>query len=52
VQGSFYTSTQQLPNWEDFTAGELVEYIDKNIVLFKQERRGLAGFSNGRIWRN
>lgn len=46
--GSFYTNSIVTGNWEDFTAKELVAYIDgKYRTLARRESRGIAGHSMG-----
>ena len=48
MMGSFYTNSAATGNWEDFTAGDLVSYIDKRYrTLARAESRGLAGHSMG-----
>ncbi len=48
MMGSFYTNSAATGNWEDFTAGDLVSYIDKKYrTLARAESRGLAGHSMG-----
>ncbi|MBX0289255.1 esterase family protein [Hymenobacter sp. HSC-4F20] len=47
-QGSFYTNSATNGPWADFTAKELVSFIDKNYrTLAKPASRGLAGHSMG-----
>ena len=47
-EGSFYTNSTLTGNWADFTAKELVEYVDKNFkTLANRESRGIAGHSMG-----
>ncbi len=47
-EGSFYSNSSLTGNWEDFTAKELVEYMDKNFrTLPSRESRGIAGHSMG-----
>ncbi|UOQ77516.1 alpha/beta hydrolase-fold protein [Hymenobacter sp. 5516J-16] len=47
-QGSFYTNSATNGPWADFTARELVSFIDKNYrTLAKPASRGLAGHSMG-----
>ncbi|MES1224011.1 MAG: alpha/beta hydrolase-fold protein [Bacteroidota bacterium] len=47
-QGSFYTNSALTGNWADFTAKELVEYIDKNFrTLPGRDSRGIGGHSMG-----
>ena len=46
--GSFYTNSSVTGNWEDFTAKELVNYIDTNYrTIAKAESRAIAGHSMG-----
>ncbi|MBN7817060.1 alpha/beta hydrolase [Algoriphagus pacificus] len=46
--GSFYSNSGYFGNWEDFTAFDLVEYIDKNYrTIAKKESRGITGHSMG-----
>lgn len=48
MMGSFYTNSAATGNWEDFTARDLVSYIDgKYRTLARAESRGLAGHSMG-----
>jgi len=48
MMGSFYTNSAATGNWEDFTAGDLVSYIDKKYrTLARAGSRGLAGHSMG-----
>ena len=48
MMGSFYTNSAATGNWEDFTARDLVNYIDKKYrTLARAESRGLAGHSMG-----
>jgi S-formylglutathione hydrolase FrmB len=47
-EGSFYSNSSLTGNWEDFTAKELVAYIDKNYrTIAKRESRGIGGHSMG-----
>jgi S-formylglutathione hydrolase FrmB len=47
-QGSFYTNSATNGPWADFTARELVSFIDKNYrTLAKPTSRGLSGHSMG-----
>ena len=47
-RGSFYTNSTFTGNWADFTAIDLVNYIDKNYrTLDNRESRGIAGHSMG-----
>ena len=46
--GSFYANSSVTGNWEDFTAKELVNYVDnKYRTIAKAESRGIAGHSMG-----
>lgn len=46
--GSFYVNSSVTGNWRDFTAKELVEYVDKNYrTLADANHRGIAGHSMG-----
>ena len=46
--GSFYVNSAVTGNWEDFTAKELVNYIDANYrTIAKAESRAIAGHSMG-----
>lgn len=46
--GSFYSNSELFGNWEDFTAIDLVNYIDKKYrTLAKKESRGITGHSMG-----
>ena len=46
--GSFYSNSGVFGNWEDFTAYDLVEYMDKNYrTLAGKESRGITGHSMG-----
>ena len=46
--GSFYVNSTSTGNWEDFTAKELVNYIDKNYrTIANAESRAIAGHSMG-----
>jgi len=46
--GSFYSNSGVFGNWEDFTAFDLVEYMDKNYrTLAGKESRGITGHSMG-----
>lgn len=48
MMGSFYTNSAATGNWEDFTAKDLVNYIDRKYrTLARAESRGLAGHSMG-----
>ena len=47
-EGSFYTNSALTGNWADFTARELVEYVDKNFkTIATRESRGIGGHSMG-----
>ncbi|HZY79570.1 MAG TPA: alpha/beta hydrolase-fold protein, partial [Cyclobacteriaceae bacterium] len=47
-EGSFYSNSTLTGNWDEFTAEELVAYVDKNYrTLAKRESRGIAGHSMG-----
>lgn len=47
-RGSFYTNSSFTGNWSDFTAQDLVKYIDDNYrTLQNRESRGIAGHSMG-----
>ncbi len=47
-QGSFYSNSDLIGNWSDFTAKELVSYIDQHYrTIAQRESRGLAGHSMG-----
>jgi hypothetical protein len=47
-EGSFYTNSALTGNWADFTARELVEYVDKNFrTIASRESRGIGGHSMG-----
>ncbi len=46
--GSFYSNSDVFGQWEDFTAFELVEYIDENYrTLANKNSRGITGHSMG-----
>lgn len=46
--GSFYTNSSLTGNWADFTAKELVEYVDKHFkTITNRNGRGIAGHSMG-----
>jgi pimeloyl-ACP methyl ester carboxylesterase len=46
--GSFYSNSQIFGNWEDFTAFDLVKYMDDNFrTIAKSESRGITGHSMG-----
>jgi S-formylglutathione hydrolase len=48
MMGSFYTNSAATGNWEDFTARDLVNFIDRKYrTLARAESRGLAGHSMG-----
>ncbi|WP_336514719.1 alpha/beta hydrolase [Pollutibacter soli] len=47
-EGSFYSNSSLTGNWADFTAKELVEYIDKNFrTIANRDSRGISGHSMG-----
>lgn len=47
-EGSFYSNSTLIGNWEDFESKELVEYMDKNFkTIANRESRGIAGHSMG-----
>ena len=47
-RGSFYTNSKLNGNWADFTAIDVVKYIDNNYrTIPKKESRGIAGWSMG-----
>ena len=47
-RGSFYTNSSMAGNWADFTALDLVEYIDNNYkTIACRESRGVTGHSMG-----
>lgn len=47
-EGSFYSNSALTGNWSDFTAKELVEYVDKNFkTIANRESRGIGGHSMG-----
>ena len=47
-EGSFYTNSSLTGNWADFTAKELVEYVDKNFrTMATRESRAIGGHSMG-----
>lgn len=46
--GSFYSNSVIFGNWEDFTAYDLVDYMDKNFrTIARKESRGITGHSMG-----
>jgi pimeloyl-ACP methyl ester carboxylesterase len=46
--GSFYSNSTHFGNWEDFTAMDLVAYIDSHYrTIDKKESRGITGHSMG-----
>ncbi len=46
--GSFYSNSEVFGNWEDFTAYDLVEYMDKNYrTIADKNSRGITGHSMG-----
>ncbi len=47
-RGSFYTNSSLTGNWSDFTAKDLVTYVDQNYRTLKNpESRGISGHSMG-----
>jgi len=47
-RGSFYTNSSLTGNWADFTAKDLVGYVDQNYrTIPNREARGIAGHSMG-----
>ena len=47
-RGSYYTNSSLTGNWSDFTAKDLVTYVDQNYRLLKNSKsRGISGFSMG-----
>ncbi len=47
-EGSFYTNSALTGNWADFTAREMVEYVDKNFrTIATRDSRGIGGHSMG-----
>ncbi len=47
-QGSFYSNSGVFGDWEDFTAFDLVRYMDENYrTIPKKESRGITGHSMG-----
>ncbi len=47
-RGSYYTNSSLTGNWADFTAKDLVTYMDKKYrTIAKKESRGIAGHSMG-----
>ncbi len=47
-RGSFYTNSSLTGNWSDFTAKDLVNYVDQKYrTLQNRESRGIAGHSMG-----
>ncbi len=47
-EGSFYSNSSLIGNWDEFESKELVEYIDKNFrTMANRESRGIAGHSMG-----
>ncbi len=47
-RGSYYTNSSLTGDWADFTAKDLVSYIDKNYrTIPERESRGIAGHSMG-----
>ena len=46
--GSFYSNSEYFGNWEDFTAYDLVSYVDKNYkTIDSKDSRGITGHSMG-----
>jgi len=46
--GSFYSNSGVFGDWEDFTAIDVVSYVDKNFrTIASREGRGIAGHSMG-----
>jgi len=46
--GSFYSNSRLFGNWEDFTAYDLVKYMDSHFrTLANRESRGITGHSMG-----
>jgi len=47
-RGSFYSNSSLTGNWADFTAGDLVKYVDQHYrTIPNRESRGIAGHSMG-----
>lgn len=47
-EGSFYSNSSLIGNWDEFESRELVEYMDKNFrTIANRESRGIAGHSMG-----
>ncbi|NVJ45509.1 MAG: alpha/beta fold hydrolase [Cytophagia bacterium] len=47
-KGSFYSNSGVFGNWEDFTAYDLVNYVDENYrTIADKESRGITGHSMG-----
>ncbi len=47
-EGSFYSNSSLTGNWSDFTAKELVAYMDKNFrTISSRDSRGIGGHSMG-----
>lgn len=47
-EGSFYSNSSLTGNWSDFTAKELVAYMDKNFrTIPNRDSRGIGGHSMG-----
>lgn len=47
-EGSFYSNSSLIGNWDEFESKELVEYMDKNFrTIANRESRGIAGHSMG-----
>lgn len=46
--GSFYSNSGVFGNWEDFTAFDVVSYVDKSFrTIARRQGRGIAGHSMG-----
>jgi S-formylglutathione hydrolase FrmB len=47
-RGSYYTNSTLTGNWSDFTAKELVQYVEKNYrTISSRNSRGISGHSMG-----
>lgn len=47
-EGSFYSTSSLIGNWDEFESKELVEYVDNNFkTIPNRESRGIAGHSMG-----
>ena len=47
-RGSIYTNSSLTGNWADFTAKDLVEYVDKHYrTIANKDSRGITGYSMG-----